>query len=116
MNMSRLRLVGNPDDAAQGTSVPTVERSADGTVTILQTVYQQAPDDLLAFPFGFEVAAARSLVRRGKLRAARIGRRVYAKRSDVLALVDALSALEARPDPQTDTYADLVARSRSGKR
>ena len=115
MNRSRLRLLGNADGAAQGTSVPTVERNADGTVTIHQTVYQQPADDLVAFPFGLEAAAARSLVRRGKLRAARIGRRLYAKRSDVLALVDAVAAAEGRPEARTDTYADLVARSRRGQ-
>jgi hypothetical protein len=115
MNRSRLRLVGNAGDAAEGTSVPTVERSADGTVTIHQTVYQQPPDELLAFPFGLEIAAARSLVRQRKLRAAKIGRRVYAKRSDVVALVDAIAEAEWRSKPRGESYADLVARSRGGK-
>ena len=45
-------------------------------------------DDLIAFPFGLEVNAARSLIKSGELPARKIGRRWYAKRSAVLALID----------------------------
>jgi len=45
-------------------------------------------DDLLCFPFGLEHNAARPLIKTGEVRARKIGRRWYAKRSDVLALVD----------------------------
>jgi hypothetical protein len=45
-------------------------------------------DDLVAFPFGLETNAARGLIKSGELRARKIGRRWYAKRSDVLALID----------------------------
>ena len=45
-------------------------------------------DDLVAFPFGLEVNAARALIRSGELRARKIGRRWYCKRSDLLALID----------------------------
>lgn len=65
-------------------------------------------DELIGFPFGLEANAARKLVRDGTLRAARIGRRWYAKRSDVLALVDRLA-----PTPSlartAESYADVVA-------
>jgi hypothetical protein len=45
-------------------------------------------DDLIPFPFNLEANAARTLIRSGELRARKIGRRWYAKRSDVLALID----------------------------
>ncbi len=91
----------------------TVERSADGSVTIHQTLYQAAPDELVRFPFGLEeAAAAKSLVRSGRLRAVRLGRRLYARRSDVLALVDAAASSAPSSHGPADTYEDLVARSR----
>lgn len=115
MTMSRLRLVGKPTDE-HDTPLSTVERSADGSVVVHTTVYHAAPDELVAFPFGIaEEAAARSLVRTKKLRAVKIGRRLYARRSDVLALADTLDHAQAANDSSADTYAAVVARSR-GKR
>ena len=105
-----LALVRKADDAPLS---HTVERSDDGAVTITKIVYQAAPDELLPFPFGLEEdAAAKSLVRTGKLRAVKIGRRLYAKRSDVLALVDKLARVEPTKDTADTSYAALVARSR----
>jgi hypothetical protein len=45
-------------------------------------------DDLVAFPFGLEENAARGLIKSGELKARKLGRRWYAKRSDVLGLID----------------------------
>jgi hypothetical protein len=45
-------------------------------------------DDLVTFPFGLEPNAARRLIKSGELRARKIGRRWYTKRSDLLALID----------------------------
>ena len=105
-----LALVRKADDAPTRT---TVERADDGAVTITKIVYQAAPDELLPFPFGLEEeAAAKSLVRTGKLRAVKIGRRLYARRSDVLALVDTLAHDKAANDTPAESYAALVARSR----
>ena len=72
---------------------------------------RRAPDELLAFPFGLEPRAARALVRAGTLPAAKIGRRTYARRSDVLALVDKLAKKPAKAEP-TSNYAELVASAR----
>lgn len=96
----------------------SIESADDGAVTITKIVYQAAPDELLPFPFGLEEeAAAKSLVRTGKLRAVKIGRRLYARRSDVLSLVDTL-AEERQPAPSAppDSYAGLVAQARRAKR
>ncbi len=110
-----LALVRKPDDAPTHT---TIERADDGAVTITRIVYQAAPDELLPFPFGLEEeAAAKSLVRTGKLPAVKIGRRIYARRSDVLALVDKLVSTRARAanDTPAESYQDLVARSRGAR-
>jgi len=82
-------------------------------------------DDVLAFPFGFEVKAARSLVQRGVIQAAHIGRKLYARRSAVLAAIDAIAAeqraaraVERDAKPGNDAaadYANVVALAR-GKR
>lgn len=73
------------------------------------------PDELVAFPFGLEVSAARKLVRDRVLPSARIGRRVYAKRSDVVGLVDRLARAEAETPAETPTgaYETAVRRARS---
>jgi hypothetical protein len=47
----------------------------------------EPPDELVPFPFGFERRAAQALVREGRLATTKIGRRTYARRSAVLALV-----------------------------
>lgn len=60
----------------------------DERVTVVVHKHYAAPDELVAFPFGLERSTARALMRSGKLPHARLGRRDYARRSDVLALVD----------------------------
>jgi hypothetical protein len=67
-----------------------------------------APDELVAFPFGVESAAATRLVQSGTLVAVKIGRRLYAKRSSVLALVDKLAAT-SKPAATGDAEADYAA-------
>lgn len=75
------------------------------------------PDDLVSFPFGLEEAAARGLIKRGELRARKIGRRWYAKRSDVLGLIDAAPYVPPVQALGRDVKADLAviaARTRRG--
>jgi len=45
-------------------------------------------DDLIRFPWGIEKNAARKLIQSGALRAVKLGRSWYCRRSDLLALVD----------------------------
>ena len=76
-----------------------------------------AADALLAFPFGLERAAAAALVRDGVLPAAKIGRRFYARRSDVLALVERLAKPAAVKATGVDVAGDLAsiaAKTRAG--
>lgn len=68
----------------------------------------EAPDDLIPFPFGLEAGAARKVVRDRVLRAARIGRRLYARRSDVLALVDKLASPAPEPSDVDEAYRAVV--------
>ena len=68
------------------------------------------PDELVAFPFGFERRAASALVRQGKLATKKIGRRSYARRSDVLALVEVPA--KAAPDV-AKTTSDATAAARA---
>jgi hypothetical protein len=76
-------------------------------------------DDLVCFPFGLEDNAARTLIKRGELRARKIGRRWYAKRSDVLALIDAAPfvppAHASGPSLRTDLAA-IAERTRRGRK
>jgi hypothetical protein len=88
-------------DAWASTS-PTVTREADGTLVVRlpPPPASSAPDELLPFPFGnLERNAARALIRDGHLPVAKIGRKFYARRSDVLALVDKLAVVQARKAP-----------------
>ena len=90
----------------------TIARVIADAITALAP--QAPPDELLSFPFGLEPRAARALVRNGTLTAAKIGRRTYARRSDVLALVDKLAKKPAKTEPIAG-YADLVANARGRK-
>ena len=71
-------------------------------------------DILVAFPFGLERAAARVLIRSGELSARKIGRAIYARRSDLLALVPAQGSGTTALAPPTSaiTLSDLAARTR----
>ncbi len=76
-------------------------------------------DDLVAFPFGLEENAARGLIKRGELRARKIGRRWYAKRSDVLGLIDRAPPVQparARGEGVREDLAALAERTRRGSR
>jgi len=106
-NVHRLPSAGN---------VPRVSTTQEGATTIVRIeagAAMLAPDELVAFPFGLEARAARALVSNGTLPAARIGRRIYAKRSDVVSLVDKLAAKQitsAKPTSVEDHYVAMVAR------
>lgn len=69
---------------------------------ILARMTTASSDELVAFPFGVEERAARKLVRDGALPAARIGRRLYVKRSDLLALVERLATVRVTGDVGAD--------------
>ncbi|MGH7297944.1 MAG: helix-turn-helix domain-containing protein [Polyangiaceae bacterium] len=74
-------------------------------------------DDLVSFPFGLEENAARGLIKRGELRARKIGRRWYAKRSDVLGLIDNAPPVAPARASGVDLRGDLekiAARTRTG--
>lgn len=95
---------------------PRVTHSYEGGTIVVRIETPPAviapPDELLPFPFGIEARTAKQLVRSGKLTAAKLGRRLYARRSDLLALVDRLA------EPPTagsvaDDYASLAARARA---
>ena len=66
------------------------------------------PDDLVPFPFGLEKNAARRLIKTGELRARKLGRRYYAKRSDLLALIDAAPPVAPARASGTDLRGDLA--------
>ena len=92
-----------------------VRRADDGAVVIHVARPAPAPtpcDELVAFPFGLEARTAKALVRRGDLKAARLGRRLYCKRSDLLALVDKLASEQAETSEKPDDYAALVDRTK----
>lgn len=107
-NVHRLPSAGN------GPRVSTTQEGATTIVRIEAPRSTLAPDELVAFPFGLEARAARALVNDGTLTAAKIGRRLYAKRSEIVALVDKLSAkavVVAKPTTVEDHYATMVASS-----
>ena len=83
--------------------------AADGTIVVHVHRHESAPDELVAYPFGLEREAARRLMRDGHLPAARIGRRVYARRSDVLALVERLAATTPATPAPTEPRAAYLA-------
>lgn len=103
---------GNPADAPK----PRVRVEPEGSAYVIRIESAPpvaAPDELLAVDgLDIEQAAIRKLVRNGTLRAARIGRRLYVRRSDLLALIDRL-AIEPRREPTGSVaadYASLVAK------
>ncbi len=107
-----------PKDAG-ATLAPTLTREPDGTLVIRlpPPPAPSAPDELVPFPFGnFERNAARSLMREGHLPVAKIGRKFYARRSDVLALVERVGAAQARARPSKGESADDAYRRLVGKR
>ncbi len=77
---------------------------------IIVNVHRAAPDELVPHPFGLERAAASKLVASGELRTRKLGRKTYARRSAVLALVDAAPPKPANDEP--DPLEALAARTR----
>jgi hypothetical protein len=70
-------------------------------------------DHLVSFPFKLEANAAKKLVASGTLKAVKIGRRWYARNSDVLALVDILAKPRAVASATAaQSYADLVQQAK----
>jgi hypothetical protein len=66
-------------------------------------------DDLVEFPFSLERSTATRLIKAGELPARKLGRKWYAKRSDVLGLIDkAPRAKPARASGES-LRADLAA-------
>lgn len=81
------------------------------------------PDELVAVAaepleaMGLELAAVRALVTSGRLKAVRIGRRVFTKRSYLLAMVDELPAAVSTPAVPVETHDELQeAVARAAKR
>jgi len=98
---------------------PTVTREPDGTLVIRlpPAPAPTAPDELVPFPFGqLERNAARALIRDGHLPVVKLGRKFYARRSDVLALVDRLGAEQARRTPAPRESADDAYLRLTGRR
>ena len=96
-NVLRLPSAGN---------VPRVSTTHEGSTMIIRIEAASpvlAPDELVAFPFGLEGKAAKALIRDGTLPAARIGRGLWAKRSDILGLVEKL-----RREPTSNAPADIT--------
>jgi hypothetical protein len=75
-------------------------------------------DDLVPFPFGLEKNAARGVVKSGELRARKIGRRWYARRSDVLRLIDNAppAPAQATGEGLREDLAAIAERMRRGGR
>lgn len=100
---------------------PTVSIADDGAIVIrgLRATVA-APDEAIPFPYGLERAAARQLEREGRIATAKIGRRRYARRSAVLAAIDAIAAeqstqhatVKPKPDDTTGSYLALVGGSK----
>jgi hypothetical protein len=74
---------------------------------LLETGKSEPGDELVAFPFGLERRAARSLVRTRRLAVERIGRRLYTRRSALVALV------EASPHAPSPVVADPAEAARA---
>lgn len=79
------------------------------------------PDHLVAFPFGLEARAARTLVQSGELLASRIGRRWYTKNSYLLALADRMPMSQAGDRRlacvrRDDDYARIVEQVRVSRK
>ena len=75
----------------------------------------QPADELVKFPWGLERNAARALIASGELRARKIGRCWYARRSDVLALItNAPKPAKASGASIPQDLAAIAERTRNG--
>jgi hypothetical protein len=107
--LTPLHLVKHPE--------PHGSTPSEYVIRIEQVPAVRAPDALVAFPYTLEAAAARKVERDGHLKVARIGRRKYARLSELLALVDKLAAsprVDASGDAEAN-YAALVGRTGGGR-
>lgn len=103
---------------------PRVSATAleDGTIILRVEAVPpvQAPDELLTLDrCGLDDQTARRLIREGTLPAARLGRRYFVRRSDVLGLIDKLPAREPLQrtkavSADTGDYATVVALAQRG--
>jgi len=96
-----------------------VTRESDGSIVIRlpPPPPSAAPDELVPFPFGnFERNASRALMRDGHLPVAKIGRKFYARRSDVLALVERVGVAKERAKPAKRESADEAYLRMVGRR
>jgi excisionase family DNA binding protein len=98
--------------------MPVIEATpnADGEIVVrVRVVPPSAPvDELVTLDAcGLERRAVEALIREGRLRAVKIGRRVYVRRSAVVALVDELPAWtpNAGPLPGAKTEDDDLGRA-----
>jgi hypothetical protein len=118
-----------PSAPRQPSAIPTPHASVAAALRAAADLLEVpppagVPDALVASPFGLEAEAARTLVRTGRLKTAKIGRKRYAKRSDVLALVDVLAdeeaaALASKPVPGSSVregYLQLVGARKGARR
>jgi hypothetical protein len=73
-------------------------------------------DDLVEFPFSLERSTANRLIKSGELRARKLGRKWYAKRSEVLGLIDKAPRMTpARTGASLrDDLAAIAERTRNG--
>lgn len=100
---------------AQATALRAQADALDAEANAIESATDSpTSDELVPFPFGLEARAARALIQRGWLRAARIGRRWYAKRSDLVALVDRMQPMSKADD--ADEYVRIVDQVRKGRR
>ena len=109
----------SPHPTFHANAPPTVTREPDGTLVIRlpPAPPPTAPDELIPFPFGkLERNAARTLMRDGHLPVVKLGRKFYARRSDVLALVEKLGAQQARRSPMFHESADEAYLRMAGRR
>lgn len=88
----------------------------DAMLDAAAAVAPVAADEAIQFPFGLETNAARELVRTGRIGTAKIGRKRYARRSAVLAALDAIAAEQERAAKAGDAQASYLALVGGGRK
>lgn len=95
-----------------GATAPTIRRATDGSIVVTlpaTPVVVAAPDGLVhRGNSGIEARAFDALVASGELPSRKLGRRVYARRSDLLKLID---VVRAEPQAPVDELAAAVAKA-----
>jgi hypothetical protein len=98
--------------AALSKSTPVqVSASAENGEIVVRFRVDTAPEDAIVAlgATGLELKAAKALVRQGKLKAIKVGRKLFVRRSSLVALVDVLPAWA--PPVEADDLAGAVARA-----